>query len=328
MWQRWLQRGPHQGWVWVLGCVPLALLALVLWLPSPPAWALGQAGAASANTLVAVPPLAHRVTDQTDTLSPADAQALETQLAQIEQSLGSQIVVLMVPSTQPEDIASFAFRVADQWKVGRKGVGDGVLVLVAKNDRMVRIEVAKSLEGAIPDLAARQIIDRAITPAFKAGDFTGGLRAGVEQLAARIGAENLPPGQGDAHGGTRSASAEDTWQQLSLLLFMGAPVLGSVLSSILGRKLGAFASGLALGALGWFWTGSAWLAALAGLLAMVLVGVLGVGTRRTSGTYPGWGGGGWGGGPGRGSGGGWSGGGGFSSGGGGNFGGGGASGKW
>ncbi|MES2088553.1 MAG: TPM domain-containing protein, partial [Pseudomonadota bacterium] len=140
----------------------------------------------------AVPALTGRVIDQTATLTEAQRQALEAKLAAVETQLGSQLVVLMVPTTLPEDIASYGQRVADSWKIGRHDVGDGLLVIVAKNDRRVRIEVAKTLEGAIPDLAAKQIIDRAITPAFRAGDYAGGLNQAADQLAARVKGENLP----------------------------------------------------------------------------------------------------------------------------------------
>jgi uncharacterized protein len=118
---------------------------------------------------------------------------LKAKLAALEAAKGSQVVVLMLPTTAPEDIASYANRVGNTWKIGRKGVGDGVLLIVAKDDRKVRIEVAKTLEGAIPDLAAKQIIDQALTPRFKVGDYAGGLDAAVEQLAARIKGEPLPP---------------------------------------------------------------------------------------------------------------------------------------
>ena len=136
--------------------------------------ALALAGAAWALEPLPVPALSGRVIDQTGTLSGGDVQALTAQLAAVEQAHGAQIVVLMVASTQPEDIAAYAQRVADTWKIGRREVGDGVLVVVAKNDRRVRIEVAKALEGALPDLAASRIIAETITPAFKAGDFAGG----------------------------------------------------------------------------------------------------------------------------------------------------------
>ena len=142
-------------------------------------------GLARAQGVLPVPVLTARVIDQTATLTSAQQQSLEAQLAAVETKRGSQIVVLMVPSTLPEDIAAYAQRVGDAWKIGRRDVGDGLLIVVAKNDRRVRIEVAKSLEGAVPDLAAKRIIDAQITPAFKAGDFAGGLSAAVGAGAAQ-----------------------------------------------------------------------------------------------------------------------------------------------
>src|SRR5262249_42607265 len=144
-----------------------------------------------AQDVLPVPALDARVIDQTGTLG-AGREALEAKLEDVEHSTGSQIVILMVPTTQPEDIASYAYRVADAWKIGRHDVGDGYLGAGANKGRHVRVEVAKALEGAVPDLAAYQIIDRAMKPAFKAGDYAGGLSAGVDQLAARIRGENLP----------------------------------------------------------------------------------------------------------------------------------------
>src|SRR5262245_26373349 len=134
---------------------------------------------AGAQELQPVPPLQGRVIDRTDTLQPAQRQAMEAHLANVERELGSQIAVLIVPTTQPEDIAAYAQRVGDQWKIGRRDVGDGLLIVVAKDDRKVRIEVAKALEGAVPDLAARQIITETITPAFRRNDFAGGLNAAI-----------------------------------------------------------------------------------------------------------------------------------------------------
>jgi uncharacterized protein len=280
--------------------------------------ALALAGAAWAQEPLPVPALSGRVIDQTGTLSAGDVQALTAQLAAVEQTRGAQIVVLMVASTQPEDIAAYAQRVADAWKIGRREVGDGVLVVVAKSDRRVRIEVAKALEGALPDLAASRIIAETITPAFKAGDFAGGLRAGIERLDARIGNEGLPePDQ-------RRASSGFDWQDLAIFLFVGAPIAGAVLTAVLGRKLGALATGGAIGALGWWLTASLLVAGAAAIIALMLVGVMGVGSRASGGRGGPviWGGhgSGWGGGRG--------GGGGFGSGGGGDFGGGGASGSW
>jgi uncharacterized protein len=251
-------------------------------------------------------------------------------------------VILMVPTTAPEDIVAFAQRVGDQWKIGRRDVGDGLLLVVAKNDRRVRIEVAKTLEGAIPDLAAKRVIDRAITPAFRAGDFAGGLQAAVDELAALVRAEKLPAPASSPDGWSGSISTPQAGaerglqlQDLGLFFFIGVPVIGAILTGMLGRKLGALGTGGAAGGLAWLFGGSLVLAIGAAVLALVLVGVLGIGSagRRThrshrSGLggmpiiFPG---GGWGGG-----GGGWGGGGGggFSSGGGGDFGGGGASGNW
>src|SRR5688572_22493292 len=145
--------------------------------------ALLVAFGARAQDLMPVPPLEGRVIDRTNTLDSLQRQAMEQHLANVEREIGTQIVVLMVTSTAPEDIAAYAHRVADQWKLGRREVGDGLLIVVARNDRRVRIEVAKALEGAVPDLAARQIITETISPAFKRDDYAGGLNAAIDRLA-------------------------------------------------------------------------------------------------------------------------------------------------
>lgn len=281
-------------------------------------WATTAANAAEGD-LLPVPPLTARVIDQTGTLTPAQTQALTDQLSELETTLGSQVVILMVPTTQPEDIAAYAYRVADTWKVGRREVGDGIVIVVAKADRRVRMEVARALEGAVPDLAVKQIIDSAITPAFRANDYASGLRQAVEMLTLRIKGEALP--LPDAKAAPRQQGTQ--WEDLGVLLFVGVPILGAVLTAVMGRKLGSAATGAAAGALGWFWTSSLLIAGVAGVAGLFLVGALGVGSggRRRGG----WGGGGFGGGLGGGGG---FGGGGFSSGGGGSFGGGGASGSW
>src|SRR5258706_14276667 len=144
---------------------------------------------ALAQGLLPVPDLTAHVVDQTDTLDAIQRKGLDDKLMLFERAKGTQIAVLLVATTQPEDIASYANRVGNAWKIGRKGVGDGVLVVVVKDDRKIRIEVAKTLEGAIPDLAAKHIIDEAITPEFRKGDYAAGLRAGVDQLIARINGE-------------------------------------------------------------------------------------------------------------------------------------------
>lgn len=285
--------------------------------------ALCAAGLALAQPLQPVPALQARVTDLTATLSAAQARALEDRLAAFEAAHGSQIVVLLVRSTAPEDIAAYAFRVADAWKIGRREVGDGVLLLVAKDDRKVRIEVARTLEGAIPDLAAWRIIDGAITPAFRRGDFAGGIDAGVEGLFALIRGEDLPAPQPAA----RSADGGGI-EDLGALLLVGVPMLGAVLVGMLGRKSGAFATGGVTGLIVHLLTASLFLALLGGVLAVIFVLALGIGGGGRGGPPHrgggpiirggGLGGGGLGGGFG----------GGFRSGGGGSFGGGGASGSW
>ncbi|HEY0825151.1 MAG TPA: YgcG family protein, partial [Ramlibacter sp.] len=182
------------------------LLAALAWLG---AWAQG---------VLPVPELTARVIDQTGTLDAIQRQGLEDKLAAFEQKKGTQIVILMVPTTQPEDIASYANRVGNTWKIGRKEVGDGILLIVAKDDRKVRIEVAKTLEGAVPDLAAKMIIDDAITPRFRQGDFAGGLQAAVDQLVARISGEALPePAQRQPQ--QRAGAAGFDWFDLAIFLF-------------------------------------------------------------------------------------------------------------
>lgn len=299
------------------------LQRLLLWLAlactAPAAWAQG---------VLPVPPLTARVIDQTGTLPAERVAALERKLAAFEAEAGPQIVVLMVASTAPEDIADYVQRVGDAWQIGRRNVGDGLLLVVARDDRRVRIAPAKALEGAVPDLAARQIIDRAIAPAFRAGDYAGGLDAAVDQIIARIRGEALPAPQKKPVGDTG-------WQveELLMFFFIVVPVIGSVMTGILGRKLGALATAGISGGIAWMVTASVLLAGGAVLASVLLVGLFGVGSaargiaragRRRGGPPvifgPGGDHGGWGGG--------FGGGGGFGSGGGGDFGGGGASGDW
>lgn len=284
---------------------------------------LAALGFARAQDVLPVPALTARVIDQTGTLTAPQQQALEAKLAAIETKRGSQVVVLIVPTTAPEDIAAYAQRIGDAWKIGRLAVGDGVIVVVAKDDRRIRIEVAKALEGALPDLAARRIITETITPAFRANDYAGGLNAAIDRIDAAIGGEGLPEPlpQGGANRGASGFDLED----LVMFMFIGVPIAGAVLTGIFGRKLGALATAGAAGGIGWWITASLLAAGGAALVALVLVGVMGVGGSRRGGHGGGpiiWGGGGggssWGGGDG----------GGFSSGGGGDFGGGGASGDW
>lgn len=310
---------PHR---WVIGWMLRYALLLALCM------GLGMGlGNALAQDVQAVPALTARVIDTTGTLDDTQKSALDARLAALEAQKGAQVVVLMVASTAPEDIASYANRVANTWKVGRREVGDGLLLIVAKNDRSLRIEVAKTLEGAVPDLAANRIIDQAITPRFRAGDYAGGLTAGVEQLAAHIAGEALPAVEGTAQG---IGTPDFQWYDLLIFLVFAMPVASAVARSMLGRKVGALATGAGVGAIAFFLTASAVLAGLAGLVGLVFALVTGFANPVRSGSWRNGGprvgsGGGWGGG----SGGSWGGGGGgFSSGGGGDFGGGGASGNW
>jgi uncharacterized protein len=284
------------------------------------------AGLCLAQDVLPVPALTARVIDQTATLTPAQLQALSAKLEALETQRGSQLVVLIVPTSQPEDIASYGQRVADTWKVGRRDVGDGVVIVVAKNDRRINIEVAKTLEGAIPDVIAGRIINEQIKPAFKAGDYAGGLNAAIDQLSRRIAGENLAAPTAKGSGAQRGSQGFDL-QSMAIFLFVGVPILGAVLTGIFGRKLGSLLTGGAVGGIGWFLTASLLVAGGAGLVALFLVGVMGLGGSALGGMGRGgpiiWGGGGGGGGFG-----GRGGGGGFGSGGGGNFGGGGASGGW
>lgn len=299
------------GALLVLGMLLAAWLPLVAW----------------AQSVQAVPALTAHVMDSTGTLDATQRAALEAKLAAFEQARGAQVVMLIVPTTEPEDITAYAQRVGDTWKIGRKDVGDGLLLVVAKNDRKVRIETTKALEGAIPDLAARQIIESAITPRFRQGDFAGGLSAAADQIMARISGENLPTPEGRSAGRPQGSGFD--WMDLAVFLFFAVPIGARIIASVLGRKAGSVATGGVVGVLAWIFTSSLVVAGIAALVGLVFalfasLGSLGRGSRSSSwggpGTTGGFGGGGgsWGGGSG----------GGFSSGGGGDFGGGGASGDW
>jgi uncharacterized protein len=279
---------------------------------------------------VAVPALSARVIDQTKTLTPEQLLTLDQKLRVIEARKGSQVVVLMVPTTKPEEIEQFAIRVADKWKIGRKKLDDGVIVLIAKNDRAVRIEVGYGLEGALTDALSKRIIDGAIIPRFKQQDFYGGIAAGVDQIGRVIDGEILPT---PAPNRQLVADQEGALSSLSVL-FVIALVLGSFLRKILGRMLGASATGVAVAIIGWFIAGALLTALLGGVIGFIVTLLSGGLGGLTSGYYGGGGNahsnagrsagrGGFGGG----SSGGGFGGGGFSGGGGG-FGGGGASGRW
>jgi uncharacterized protein len=269
-----------------------------------------------------IPPLKARVTDLTGTLSAQQREALEQTLAEFEKRKGAQIAVLMVPTTQPETIEEYAVRVEEAWKLGRKGVDDSALLVVAKNDRRLRIEVGYGLEGALPDAIAKRIIDNDITPRFKQGDFYGGIRAGVDRIMRVAEGEKLPPPA--AHG----PAPNGFHPEFLIVLIFAIVVGGTVLRALFGRVAGSGLGGAVAGFVGWMFIGSLAIAIVVGafVFAFLLASGVGGGYRRS-----GWGGGPWLGGGGFGGGGfgggGFGGGGGFSGGGGGS-GGGGASGSW
>jgi uncharacterized protein len=268
---------------------------------------------ATAWAQVAVPPLTARVTDLTGTLTREQQAGLERMLQEFEARKGTQIAVLMVPSTAPEAIEQYALRVAEQWKIGRKKVDDGAILVVAKDDRALRIEVGYGLEGVLNDATASRIIREVIVPRFREGDFYGGINAGLDRMMRVIDGEPLP-------APSRSSPAVDGgMMQMLPVLLIAALVGGGILRAMLGRFLGAAATGGVVGFIAWTLAGTFFLALLAGILAFVFTIGGGLGGR---GYYGGMGfprGGGWGGGG--------LGGGGFR-GGGGSFGGGGASGRW
>jgi uncharacterized protein len=285
---------------------------------------LGLAGLGLAQTVQPLPELRARVMDQTGTLDAGALAALEARLATFERERGTQVVVLMVASTAPEDIADYTQRLGDAWKIGRKDVGDGLLFVIAKDDRRMRIAPAKSLEGAIPDVLARRILDQAVAPAFRQGDYAGGIGAGLDQILARITGENLP--LADAPAQAEGLPLQD----LFIFAVFALPILSAVLRGLFGNKLGSLLTGGAAAGMAWHLTAVLWIAAGAGVIGLFLSLIMQVlpaasGGRSGRGGHWGGPGGGWGGG----SGGSWGGGGGgFRSGGGGNFGGGGASGGW
>jgi uncharacterized protein len=297
------------------------LLALV--------WSVGAlaADARGPDGLLAVPPVA-RVTDTTGTLKPQERQTLEDKLAAFETAHGSQIAILMVASTQPEPISDFANRIGDSWKIGRAGEGDGLIVVVAKDDRKVWIAVARALEGAIPDLAAKKVIREDIAPHFKTGDFAGGLNAAVDSLTRLIEGEGLA-----SPSGLSKKKVDSGAQVLNVLLpfLIVGVVVGGLLRRVFGVP-GALVAGAGSGVLSGLLLSSLVFGGVAAVLVALFALFGGGGASRAIGGWRGSRGGGvflpggWGGGGGFG--GGSSGGGGFSSGGGGDFSGGGAGGDW
>lgn len=271
------------------------------------AFTLGWSFFAAAQ--VPVPLLTGHVIDQTGTLTAEQKASLEQTLTAFEARKGSQLAVLMISSSAPEEIEPYALRVAEQWKLGRKKVDDGAILVVAKNDRTLRIEVGYGLEGALNDATSKRIIDEIILPRFKQQDFYGGITAGVGQIIRVIDGEPLP-----APGEKPAGSIGDV-RQYAPILFILALVVGGVLRATLGKVPGALVTGGAVAVIAWFIAGALSMALVAGVIALfiTLLGG-GMGGHGRGGYYGGAGRGGFGGGGFRG--------------GGGGFGGGGASGRW
>jgi uncharacterized protein len=268
---------------------------------------------------VAVPPLTGRVVDRTATLSSGDIASLDKTLKDFEARKGSQVAVLIVPTTQPETIEQYSIRVAEAWKIGRKKIDDGAILVVAKDDRKLRIEVGYGLEGALTDVTAKRIIDEVITPKFRGGDFAGGISDGVNRILRVVDGEPLPA---PAPRPQQNPGFEDLFNPF---LIFAALIAGGIFRGIFGRLFGSLATGGLVAGYLWFIAAPLVLSAIGGAIAFLVTMFSDAMTSS--------------GGPGRG--GGWasSGGGGYSggssssdsggfSGGGGSFGGGGASGSW
>lgn len=284
--------------------------------------ALAQEWGAGSDGLAPVPALKQRVTDLTGTLAASDRQALDARLAAWESATGNQLAVLVVPSTKPESIEAYSIRVADAWKIGRKGQDNGALLVVAKDDRKLRIEVGYGFEGVLTDATARRIIAETIAPQFREGRYAQGITRGVEQII-----DVVDKGEPLAAKPVRAKSSRTgggfSLESLLVIVFIVVPVLGGILRRIFGRALGSTVGAGIVGVAAWVVAGTLLIGIIAAVIAFLVILLFGAGgglTRRGGGVWL----------PGGGSGGGWGGGGGGGgfSGGGGGFGGGGASGGW
>lgn len=180
-----------------------------------------------------LPELKGRVTDLTHTLSSTEAGAIEEKLSALEKEKGAQVAVLILPTTGQETIEAFSIRVAEKWKIGREGVDDGVILIVAKDDRKLRIEVGYGLEGALPDAICKQIIDEQIVPHFKSGDFNVGINAGLDAIIKRINGEPLPP----PVSGTGDFENMGWAGKLGIIAFLGVFIVVGTLVPMLVHKL-------------------------------------------------------------------------------------------
>ena len=266
-----------------------------------------------------LPKVTSRVTDTTGTLNAQQRAALEERLAAFEAKKGSQIAVVLVPTTAPETIEQYSLRLAEQVKPGRKKVDDGALLVVAVKDRALRIEVGYGLEGVIPDAVAKRIVSDDIVPHFKKNDYYAGIDAGVGRMIALLEGEQLPPARG-ASSPRGAADGGGGLEGFLIVGFMLVFVVGGLLRAMFGKFLGSSVIGALAGVAGWLMLGSIAIGVVVAVVALFLSLMGGFGGRQGrggwySGGFPG---GGWGGGGGGGS---WGGG-------GGGFGGGGASGRW
>ncbi|MBI3715600.1 MAG: TPM domain-containing protein [Betaproteobacteria bacterium] len=286
------------------------------------AWLFSSAVLAAEGDLLAVPPVKHRLTDLTGTLSAADAARIETRLAEFEAKKGAQIAVLLVGSTQPETIFDYSLRVAEAWKLGRKGVDDGVLLVVAKTDRKIQILTGPGIQGVLTDAMSKRIISEYIAPKFRGGDYAAGINAGIDKMIALIEGESLPEPKRKARA-VRGDQVD--YGQFFVFAIIAAVVAAPLLRMLMGRFVGSATTGGVIGGAAGLIGMEPLFAGFLGIVFFILALATGLGSRGGRGG----GGGGWGGFGG--GGGGFSGGGGSSdsfSGGGGGFDGGGASGDY
>jgi uncharacterized protein len=287
--------------------VKAALLSLAL--------LLGCVVIPEARAQVALPPYETRVTDLTGALTAAQQAAIEEKLAAFERRKGAQIAVLIVPTTGREDIAQFGIRLAEAWKLGRARPDDGAIFIIARDDRTMRVEVGRGLEGALSDIVVSRILNDTVVPLFRAGDFHGGVNAGVDQILRVVDGETLPATDQSWRKGRETGVP---W----VALLFGGVILANFLRPLIGRGPGAGVAGLGGGGIIYWLTASVAQAAGVGLVVFVLSLVMGFGPgfgyggrgSRVFRDVSRWGGGGFGGGG--------------LSGGGGSFGGGGASARW
>ncbi|WP_371142774.1 TPM domain-containing protein [Burkholderia cepacia] len=241
------------------------------------ALALFVLGGPCARADAVIPPLTSRVTDVTGTLTGDQLVSLETMSRAFEAKRGTQISVLVVSTTEPETIEQYSMRVVEQWKLGRKNIDDGVLLIVAKNDRALRIEVGYGLEGVLTDATSSRIINEAIVPRFRNGDFYGGIMAGLDAIMRVTSGEPLAPPQ-------RRALSGDGAGRLLPVLFLLTVMAGGLLRAMFGRLPGAVVTGGVVGVLAWILSQALLVAIAAGLMALLFT-LLGGGTRAAGGRF-------------------------------------------